>query len=211
MYLLGTKFEAVVDHKPLLPLYNKVTRPKQARVDRHRMKLATFDLKVVYEPGTSTPCDFGSWHPPAEAKGRDKAARQEQGEEDNTEVYVNRLIQDQLPQAITRKMLRRETAKDETLQRLIEDISLGTCRPALHRYQQVFEELAVVDGLVVRGEQLVIPWVLREVIQLAHEEHQGQDKTSVEAKCLVSQHGGNGQGVCGELFTMSGSSGHDRD
>ena len=39
MYLLGTKFEAVVDHKPLLPLYNKVTRPKQARVDRHRMSL----------------------------------------------------------------------------------------------------------------------------------------------------------------------------
>ena len=36
MYLLGTKFEAVVDHKPLLSMHNnnKVTRPKQARVDR---------------------------------------------------------------------------------------------------------------------------------------------------------------------------------
>ena len=112
MYLLGTKFVAVVDHKPLLPLFNKVTRPKQARVDRHRMKLAAFDFEVVYEPGTSNPCDYGSRHPPAAAKGQDKGARQEQGEKDDTEVYFNRLIEDQLPQAITRKLLRRETAKD---------------------------------------------------------------------------------------------------
>ena len=88
------------------------------------------------------------------------------------------MIQDQLPPAITRKLLRKETAKDETLQKLMEDIRLGKCRPALHRYQQVFEELAIVDGLVVRGEQLIIPQALQgDVIQLAHEGHQGQDKT----------------------------------
>ena len=178
MYLLGTKFVAVVDHKPLLPLFNKVTRPKQARVDRHRMKLAAFDFEVVYEPGNTNPCDYGSRHPPAAARGLDEAARREQGEEDDTEVYVNRLIQDQLPQAITRKLLRRETAKDETLQKLMEDINIGKCRPALHRYQQIFEELTVVEGLVVRGEQLIVPQALQEeVIQLAHEGHQGQDKT----------------------------------
>ena len=35
-----------------------------------------------------------------------------------------------------------------------------------------------MDGLVVRGEQLIIPLELQgEVIQLAHEGHQGQDKT----------------------------------
>lgn len=33
MYLLGSKFEAVVDHQPLLPLYNRPARPKQMRVD----------------------------------------------------------------------------------------------------------------------------------------------------------------------------------
>ena len=42
MYLLETrhKFEAVVDHKPLLPLFNRGTRTKQARVESQRMKLA---------------------------------------------------------------------------------------------------------------------------------------------------------------------------
>ena len=99
------------------------------------MKLAAFDFGVVYEPVTNKPCDYGSRHPPAAARGQDEAARREQGEEDDTEVYVNRLNQDQLPQAVTRKLLRRETAKDETLQKLTEDIKTGKCRPALHRYQ----------------------------------------------------------------------------
>ena len=86
MYLNGTPFEAVVDHKPLLPLFNKVTRPKQARVDRHRMKLAAFDFEVVYEPGNTNPCDYGSRHPPAAPRGQDESTRQEQREEVDTEV-----------------------------------------------------------------------------------------------------------------------------
>ena len=55
MYLLGVKFEAVVDHKPLLPLYNNPKRPKQMRVDRHRMKLAAYDFKVVHMTGDKIP------------------------------------------------------------------------------------------------------------------------------------------------------------
>ena len=53
-------------------------RPKQSRVDRHRMKLAAFE--VVFEPGTSNPCHYGSQHPPALVEGEDKAAKQEQGD-----------------------------------------------------------------------------------------------------------------------------------
>ena len=60
MYLLGVKFEAVVDHKPLFPLYNTQKRPKQMRVDRHRMKLAAYDFKVVHMTGAKIPCDYGS-------------------------------------------------------------------------------------------------------------------------------------------------------
>ena len=44
IFLLGIPFVAVVDHKPLLPLYNTPRRPKQMRVDRHRMKLMAFNF-----------------------------------------------------------------------------------------------------------------------------------------------------------------------
>ena len=72
-----------------------------------------------------------------------------------------------------------------------------------------------MDGLVVSGEQLIIPLALQEeVIQLVHEGRQGQDKAlqwmrqsvwfpNMEAKVREL--------VCGVLFTMPGSTGQDRD
>ena len=54
----------VVDHKPLLPLYNGMDWPKQARVDRHRMKLEAYRFKLKWEPGHFNPCHYGSQHPP---------------------------------------------------------------------------------------------------------------------------------------------------
>ena len=35
MYLYGTRFEMVTDHKPLVPLYNSSGRPLPVKVDRH--------------------------------------------------------------------------------------------------------------------------------------------------------------------------------
>ena len=54
MYLYGTKFTVVVDHKPLVSLYNNEARPKQTRVDRHRMKLAGFDFDVLCRDSSSS-------------------------------------------------------------------------------------------------------------------------------------------------------------
>ena len=47
-----------------------------------------------------------------------------------------------MPVAITRKMLRKETWKDKMMQWLMEDISKGECRPALHQFKNIFEELS---------------------------------------------------------------------
>ena len=53
--------------------------------------------------------------------------------------------------------LQKETAKDKTLSMLMEDIHRGVSRNSLTRYSQVFDELTVMEGMVVRGDQLVIP------------------------------------------------------
>ena len=178
MYLLGQKFEAVVDHKPLLPLYNTVRRPKQMRVDRHRMKLGAFDFRVVHMAGTKIPCDYGSRTGCPKERTLTEREKEELQVDDDTEIYVNRVVEDQLPPAVTREVLQQATAKDKTLSWLIEDITRGECRAALTRYTQVFNELTVVDGMVVRGERLVIPEELQaSVVQLAHEGHPGFERT----------------------------------
>ena len=53
-------FEAVVDHKPLLPHYNNPKRPKQMRVDRHRMKLAGYKFHFSHISGEKNPCNYRS-------------------------------------------------------------------------------------------------------------------------------------------------------
>ena len=170
MYLLGIAFEAVVDQKPLLPLYNTPRRPKQMRVDRHRMKLSSYNFKVVHMPGNKIRCDYGSRAGCPKRREHTQQEREEMEVDDDTEIYVNRLVEEQLPLAVTKQMLQEATARDKTLSMLMEDIGQGVCRKALTRYTQVFDELTVVEGMVARGDQLVIPEELQPiVVQLAHE------------------------------------------
>ena len=93
-------------------------------------------------------------------------------------MYVNRVMEDQLPQAITKKMMQLATGKEKELQLVLEDIGSGVCRNGLTRFTNVFPELTEVEGIVMRGDHVVIPRELQAtVVHLAHEGHLGQDKT----------------------------------
>ena len=60
------------------------------------------------------------------------------------------MVEDQLPQAVTKRMIQRATNKDKELQLVLEDIKAGRCRNGLAQ---------------------------ATVVHLAHEGHLGQDKT----------------------------------
>ena len=98
--------------------------------------------------------------------------------DDNLEIYVNRVVDDHLPPAVTRDVLREATAQDDTLRKVMQDLERGQCRKGLTGYEQVFAEICEVDGMLMRGEQLIIPKELQAVVvQIAHEAHFGYDKT----------------------------------
>ena len=67
------------------------------------------------------------------------------------------MVEDQLPQAVTKRMMQLATKKDKELQLVLEDIKTGVCRNGLTRYTNVFPELSEVEDIVMRGEQIVIP------------------------------------------------------
>ena len=50
-YLNGTQFEVVVDHEPLVSLYNK-KKELPARVAKHIDKLKCFQFKVIHQSGS---------------------------------------------------------------------------------------------------------------------------------------------------------------
>ena len=141
MYLYGIQFEVITDHQPLVPLYNKPRNNGPVRVERHRVKLQGFDFHVKYEPGKSNPCDYNSRHPLALPVYCEENM-EEFGIEEGTEIYINAVIADDLPDAVTYHILKRETNHDDALAMLKADIISGKLseRPEIQKFKSVLIE-----------------------------------------------------------------------
>ena len=176
-YLYGIEFEVVVDHEPLVTLYNNKGSPLPVRVAKHVAKLRGFKFTVVYEPGTTTPCDYGSRHPPTKNtySRQEKEALGVEEAEDDMEIIVNRVQHGYMPDAVTIPVLQHFTKEDTVLSKLAQDVQKGKLREELHKYKQVFKELSVVDNMLLKGDRMVIPAKLRpDILALAHEGHPGR-------------------------------------
>ena len=64
LYLYGSEFTIVTDHKPLLGIF-KSHKPISARMDRWKLRLMPYNCHLVYRPGKDdeNPADFMSRHP----------------------------------------------------------------------------------------------------------------------------------------------------
>ena len=179
IYTLGAQIEVVTDHEPLIPIYSSSKKPKHLHVDSHRVKMLPFEYNVVFEPGKTNPCDYGSRHP--EKHEFTQCQIEEWCIDEGKDIHVNRLIEEMLPQAMTKDMVAKATAADKSLQNLtkcLKSHSKEMCKKKAPEFAGVFEELSNFDGIIVRGSQMVIPDSLRaDAIGLAHEGHQCADKT----------------------------------
>ena len=108
---------------------------------------------------------------------------------ESAEQYVNFVMRQATPKALSKDDIIKATAQDATLQKVMRLISNGqwnNLKPVngvdpstLRILANVRNELTSVDGnIVLRGNRIVIPGALQNrVIELAHEGHQGLVKT----------------------------------
>ena len=177
-YLYGIRFTVVGDHQPLIPLYRSHSRELPMRVARHRSKLGGFDFSLIYEPGSTNPSDYASRHLPQTKRRYNAQERSELGVEDDdeeAEFIVNRIAHE-LPDAVSMFTLQHFTKHDKVLQVLEKDIQAGQVSKSLEKgkFKECFRELSVSNGLVLRGDKIVIPAELRpDVLAAAHEGHPG--------------------------------------
>ena len=173
MYLLGApKFKIITGHKPILSMFNKASTKLPPRIERWVMDMQDVDFELVYEPGKDEqdPLDFLSRHPLA-VSGTD-----------NTEKIVMNIISAE--HAVVLDHIREETRRDRELQKLKERIVKEDWEKYrkdhdINQYYSIKEELYVVDGLIFRLNQIIIPEKLRKsVIKAAHSlGHLGMTKT----------------------------------
>ena len=117
MYLLGApRFKIITAHKPLLPMFNKATAKLPPRIEKWVMDMQDVDFELVYEPGkdNADPMDYLSRHPlPITGS-------------DNTEKVVKSVLTAE--HAVVLDRIRKETAKDNQLQKLYKRIVKKTDR-----------------------------------------------------------------------------------
>ena len=172
MYLYGQHFDVITDHEPLVSLYNNPKKKGPARVNNHRLNLQGYTFKVSFRRGESNSTDYNSRHP-------SEPSTPSTSEDDV--IFINAIIDADLPDAVTEEMIQKETNNDHTLAQLKYCLLTKGYIPKDHQklqpFQRVFEELSVAHQLVLRGTRIVIPESLQpDVIALAHEGHQAVSK-----------------------------------
>jgi len=174
MYVYGKKFKLYSDAKAIVFIYGGMSHKSPARIERWGLRLLPYDFELIHTPGEGNPADFLSRHP------------LEQPHEpcDDADLYVNFIIDNSMPVAITRNLIAQETLKDQDLQDLITAIRTSNRQivkksERLVDFNKQFDYLNVSsDGIILRRHQIVVPTSLRQpLVDIAHEGHLGIVKT----------------------------------
>lgn len=170
LYLFGSEFTVVTDHKPLLGIV-KSQKPATAHVERWRLRLMPYQFNLEYRPGKDeqNPADYMSRHPYEQPK-RENAA----------EAYIAFISKHAVPKAMTLDEVRNATRESPSLQKVMVAIQTGKWwgDPDLLPFVQFKDELSIYDGVILRDHRLLIPSPLQErVVEIAHHTHQGIVKT----------------------------------
>ena len=183
-YLYGRSFKVVTDHKPLVMILQKPLVNAPPRLQRMLLKLQGYNFKLEYQPGK-------------ELVVADTLSRLPNSSEHETidlDVRVDhvRFQTDRL------NSIRECTQNDPILNQLSETIVAGwpsemkELPSCLRDYWPYRDELSVVDGIIMKGNRVLIPSELQKnILQQLHYGHQGVEKTKLRAKDAVFWNGIN--------------------
>ena len=173
MYLLGTEFDLITDHKPLDFIFNNAASKTSPRIERWALRLQSFRYKVVHKPGKCNLADplsrlSVSASDTCDAMGPQCIASIV------AEQYVNMIAKEAIPCALQWEDISFESRHCAEILGVVKAIEQNDFRSCPISYQSIKEELSVCGDVLLRGCKIVIPIKLRSrCVELAHEGHQG--------------------------------------
>ena len=183
-FVYGRKVNVQTDHLPLVAIFKKPLNSAPARLQRMLLQLQKYDLQLKHFPSKQVPVadtlsrHFVSDTFPELSQGMD------------TQVHM---VMSNLPVS-DRKMqeLRVKTSQDETLVTLRDTILQGwshsrnKCPVSLLPYFNYRDELTTVDGLIMKGNKLIIPKSMQsQMLDLIHTGHMGIEKCQRRARDVM--------------------------
>ena len=173
-YVYGRDFIVESDHKPLEDIFRKSLAQTPARLQRMLLRLQGYDMTIRYRPGSEMMLP--------DTLSRTRALPDSEIELDVAISHLNVSLSRQ-------DIWRQATQSDPLLRELTRMILDGwpddiqQIPRALRPYWNHRSILAVEDGLIVKGEAIVVPETEREYsLQQLHAGHQGITKTRLLAR-----------------------------
>ena len=171
LFLFGSHFTLVTDHKPLEIIYGSPRSKPSARIERWVLRLQPYSFSVKYKPGSENPADYLSRYSESQPIMR---------QEKLTEEYVSFISRYAVPKAMTLKEIKDATDTDRTLKAVRAAIRTNQWNVDLVQpFKSIKDELTInSENVVLRGHRIVIPSALQQrAVDLAHDSHQGLVKT----------------------------------
>ncbi|KAF2889413.1 hypothetical protein ILUMI_16761 [Ignelater luminosus] len=160
IYLIGIKFELIIDHKPLEIIYSVKSKPC-ARIERWVLRLQSFNYTVKYKSGKSNIADC-----------------------------LSRLISIKTAKALSLCTIEQATKKDGEIQRIKTSLNSNRWQEEDRAYRMIKDELCTMGNILLRGTRIVIPESLRQlVLKLGHEGHSGMVKMKGTQVEVISPEG----------------------
>ena len=149
------------------------------------LQLVEYDLKIIYQKGRDM---FIS-----DALSRLSSHNKRNGAETEIKEIKVTVCDVELNASPTKlDQIKTETQVDEELQMLVRYINSGLpakhseCSESVRKYFNFRDELSVVDGLILKGNCIVIPAKLRDdALSQLHRSHLGKCKTILHAHTCI--------------------------
>ena len=167
IYVYGTEFDLITDHKPLQAIYSPRSKPC-ARVERWVLRLQPYTYKVIHIPGKQNIADSLSRLMAANQKADGNLSKA-------AERYVRAVTQIATPGAMTTREVEEASHDDPELISLRECLESGMWDKCPYKeYVAINQELCKIGYIVLRGTRIIVPKKLRaRTLELAHEGHLG--------------------------------------
>ena len=187
MYTHGAEVEVHSDHKPLESIFKKPLFKVPPRLQRMRLRLQKYDIKVKYVPGKvqyiadtlSRACNESSM--PSDSDMHK-----------DMEYFIHSVVSSLPISDVKLKELRDLNSNDPTMQMLQQYSLQGwpahkcDVHPSLKSFWDVRNDIHVTDGILLKDNRLVIPspWKT-DILQKLHLSHCRIEKSKASARMTV--------------------------
>ena len=176
-YTYGKKVAIESDHKPLEAIVKKPLAAAPPRLQRILLRMQKYDYALEYKPGKELVLPDMLSRAPVSPTVDDNM-------EEKIALHVH-LVRRTLPVTESKlEEIKRATTEDQSMSTLSETIKYGWPETkgetpvSVHAYWDVRDELSELNGVVLRGERIVIPPSMRkEMLERIHQGHMGIEKS----------------------------------